>query len=195
MRLTLLPLMIFIDSSSTSRALSTHRSRFVSRVSSQNGALPSPSALPFSSLGHRRRRGTTNDSRRLFLGSDSNDQHQDEEQQQPIPTTIGKTEMTEILAHVENRTGDENYVVMDVRGADEIMMGTGLMSSDVKNLPLPQITSVSSWEIIVLHIFIYRYVLTNIPHLLMQRFIYTRWVPSTWVRLPLKRNSTFPNRK
>ena len=144
MRLTLLPLMIFIDSSSTSRALSTHRSRFVSRLSSQNGALPSPSAPPFSSLGHRRRRGTTNDSRRLFLGSDSNDQHQDEEQQQPIPTTIGKTEMTEILAHVENRTGDENYVVMDVRGADEIMMGTGLMSSDVKNLPLPQITSVSS---------------------------------------------------
>ena len=142
MRLTLLPLMIFIDSSSTSRALSTHRSRFVSRVSSQNGALPSLSAPPFSSLGHRR--GTTNDSRRLFLGSDSNDQHQDEEQQQPIPTTIGKTEMTEILAHVENRTGDENYVVMDVRGADEIMMGTGPMSSDVKNLPLPQITSVSS---------------------------------------------------
>ena len=45
---------------------------------------------------------------------------------------------------LENIEADENYVVMDVRGADEIMMGTGLMSSDVKNLPLPQITSVSS---------------------------------------------------
>ena len=86
----------------------------------------------------------------MFLGSDdSNDQHQDEEQQQqqqqqqPIPTTVGKTEMAEILARVEDGTGDENYVVVDVRGADEILMGTGLMSSDVKNLPLPQITSVS----------------------------------------------------
>ena len=51
--------------------------------------------------------------------------------------------MAEILARVEDGTGDENYVVVDVRGADEILMGTGLMSSDVKNLPLPQITSVS----------------------------------------------------
>lgn len=55
--------------------------------------------------------------------------------------------MVEILSHVENGTGDENYVVLDVRGADEIMMGTGTMSDAVHVLPLPQITATGAFDL------------------------------------------------
>ena len=52
--------------------------------------------------------------------------------------------MAEIISHAENGTGDANYVIIDVRGADEIMMGTGVMSNIVHVLPLPEISSVSA---------------------------------------------------
>uniref|UniRef100_A0A7S4N641 Rhodanese domain-containing protein n=1 Tax=Odontella aurita TaxID=265563 RepID=A0A7S4N641_9STRA len=134
-----LSLILLINNSSTTRALSSHRSCFVSRVSSppQNRAL---SSVSLSLLGDLGRRSTTNNLHRTFLSSDSN------EEQKPRLTNIGKTEMAKILAEVENGTGDENYVVIDVRGADEIMMGTGLMSSDVNILPLPEITNMDAFN-------------------------------------------------
>uniref|UniRef100_A0A7S4N6B8 Rhodanese domain-containing protein n=1 Tax=Odontella aurita TaxID=265563 RepID=A0A7S4N6B8_9STRA len=189
-----LSLILLINNSSTTRALSSHRSCFVSRVSSppQNRAL---SSVSLSLLGDLGRRSTTNNLHRTFLSSDSN------EEQKPRLTNIGKTEMAKILAEVENGTGDENYVVIDVRGADEIMMGTGLMSSDVNILPLPEITNVSSLcrcsssclFIVLSHTtFIYRcYLLTAA---FANDTIHTRWMPSIWARKHLKHNSTFPNR-
>jgi len=71
-------------------------------------------------------------------------EEEEEEEEEPPPTptltNIGKAEMTAILAHLENGTGDTNYVVLDVRGVDEIRMGTGKMSNHVHILPLPEIT-------------------------------------------------------
>lgn len=55
-------------------------------------------------------------------------------------TDIDKEEMTEVLSQLEG-DNNNNYVVIDVRGADEIMMGTGTMSEKVHILPLPQITA------------------------------------------------------
>jgi len=80
----------------------------------------------------------------MFLSGDGSE---DQEEQPPTLTNIGKADMTEILSHVENGTGDKNYVVIDVRGVDEIMMSTGTMSEKVHILPLPQITMVSSFDI------------------------------------------------
>ena len=77
---------------------------------------------------------------RMFLSSDGSDQ------QQPTITNIDKAEMEEILSHVENGTGDEKYVVIDVRGEPEIMMGTGTMSEKVHILPLPQITMMAAFD-------------------------------------------------
>lgn len=105
--------------------------------------MPLPSASA-SFLGRRGPRSTPNNLQRTFLSGDGGDQQQEE---QAAPTSIGKAEMAAILSHVENGTGDENYVVMDVRGADEIMMGTGTMSDAVHILPLPQITSMAAFDI------------------------------------------------
>ena len=79
---------------------------------------------------------------RRFLSGD------DDEQQQPIITNIYKEKMTEILSHVENGTGGgtTNYVIIDVRGNEEIMMGTGLMNEKVHILPLPQITMMNAFD-------------------------------------------------
>ena len=54
--------------------------------------------------------------------------------------------MAQILADAENGTGDANYVVLDVRNADEIMMGTGVMSDVVHVLPLPEIDSMGAFN-------------------------------------------------
>ena len=84
----------------------------------------------------------------LSSGTADNEHTTEEEEEPPLPpptptlTNIGKAEMTAILAHLENGTGDTNYVVLDVRGVDEIRMGTGKMSDHVHILPLPEITMV-----------------------------------------------------
>ena len=85
---------------------------------------------------------TNNILQRTFLSGD------DVEQQQPVITNINKEKMTEILSHVENATdGDTtNYVIIDVRGNEEIMMGTGLMNEKVHILPLPQITMMNAFD-------------------------------------------------
>ena len=84
---------------------------------------------------------TSNNLQRTFLSGD------DVEQQQPVITNINKEKMTEILSHVENGTGgDANYVIIDVRGNEEIMMGTGLMNEKVHILPLPQITMMNAFD-------------------------------------------------
>lgn len=56
--------------------------------------------------------------------------------------------MTEILSQVDNGTNDDNtnYIIIDVRGQEEIMMGTGLMSENVQNIPLPQISMMNAFE-------------------------------------------------
>jgi len=54
--------------------------------------------------------------------------------------------MAQILADAENGTGDANYIVLDVRNADEIMMGTGVMSEIVKVFPLPEIASMGAFN-------------------------------------------------
>ena len=51
-------------------------------------------------------------------------------------------ELQEILSHVENETGDKNYVVIDVRGDDEVAY-TGKIHPMVHTVPLPLIASVS----------------------------------------------------
>lgn len=82
---------------------------------------------------------TTNNLQRLFLSSDANNE--------PTQiTNINKEEMEEIISHVDNGTGDANYVVIDVRGEPEIMMGTGLMSDKVNILPLPQINMMGAFD-------------------------------------------------
>ena len=75
-----------------------------------------------------------------FLSSDSNDQS--------TITNINKDKMTEILSQVDNGTNDDNtnYIIIDVRGQEEIMMGTGLMSDKVQNIPLPQISMMNAFE-------------------------------------------------
>ena len=52
--------------------------------------------------------------------------------------------MQDILDKVEQ--GDENYIVIDVRGIDEIAM-TGPLSPDVKTLPLPVIIQMKVFEL------------------------------------------------
>ena len=56
--------------------------------------------------------------------------------------------MTEILSQVDNGTNDDNpnYIIIDVRGQEEIMMGTGLMSDNIQNIPLPQISMMNAFE-------------------------------------------------
>ena len=85
----------------------------------------------------------SNNLQRTFLSGD------DVEQQQPI-TNINKEKMKEILSYVENNGtggGDTtNYVIIDVRGNEEIMMGTGLMNEKVHILPLPQITMMNAFD-------------------------------------------------
>lgn len=68
------------------------------------------------------------------------------EQQQPTLTHIEKAEMMEILSHVENGTGDVSYVVIDVRGFDEVA-STGKLSESVHTLPLPVIASAGAFKL------------------------------------------------
>jgi len=88
---------------------------------------------------------------RLFLSGDDNGSGDLEGADRPPPsiTNIDKAGMAEILSHLEDGTGDDDrtYVVMDVRGEDEIMMGTGTMSEKVRILPLPQIASMAAFEL------------------------------------------------
>jgi len=57
----------------------------------------------------------------------------------PPITRIGKDAMTEILEDVANGGREESgYVVIDVRGVDEINF-TGKLGEDVETLPLPYI--------------------------------------------------------
>mmetsp|Transcript_34398 Transcript_34398/g.63279 ORF Transcript_34398/g.63279 Transcript_34398/m.63279 type:complete len:208 (+) Transcript_34398:98-721(+) len=143
MRLTL-PLSLFIHASSISGAFSFNRPCFVTpkhmSVSSAKLSLPSCPWLP-DHLGPRS--SSTNNLQRMFLSGDGSE---DQEEQPPTLTNIGKADMTEILSHVENGTGDKNYVVIDVRGVDEIMMSTGTMSEKVHILPLPQITMMAAFD-------------------------------------------------
>jgi rhodanese-related sulfurtransferase len=67
------------------------------------------------------------------------------EEQSPTLTNIDKKEMAEILSQLEG-DNENNYVVIDVRGVDEIMMGTGTMSEKVHILPLPQITAMAAFD-------------------------------------------------
>ena len=86
---------------------------------------------------------TSNNLQRTFLSGDDV-----VEQQQPVITNINKEKMAEILSQVENGTGGDttNYVIIDVRGNEEIMMGTGLMNEKVHILPLPQITMMNAFD-------------------------------------------------
>jgi len=59
-------------------------------------------------------------------------------------TQINKDEMEDIISNLEN--SDTNYVVIDVRGQDEIMMGTGLMSEKVNVLPLPELSMMGAFD-------------------------------------------------
>ena len=86
---------------------------------------------------------TTPNLQMMFLSGDSGN---GDDLQPPTLTNINKAEMTEILSHVENGTGGTNYVVIDVRGEPEIMMGTGIMSEKVHILPLPQITMMDAFN-------------------------------------------------
>ena len=55
--------------------------------------------------------------------------------------------MADIISTLDNKdTGDTNYVVIDVRGQDEIMMGTGLMSEEVNILPLPELSMMGAFD-------------------------------------------------
>lgn len=130
-------LSLLIHVSSISGALSFNRPCCF--VTSRHMSVSSAKNVSF--LG---RRATTTNLQRLLLSSDGSD---DDQQQPPTLTNINKTEMAEILSHLENGTGDStNYVVIDVRGEPEIMMGTGTMSEKVHILPLPQITMMGAFD-------------------------------------------------
>jgi rhodanese-related sulfurtransferase len=133
----MLLLSAFIYVSSISGVLSFNRPCFVSpRHLSVSSVTSKLSFLH----GPTRRR----DLQRMFLSSDGGSD--DDDQQPPTITNIDKAEMTEIISHVDNGTGDKNYVVIDVRGEPEIMMGTGTMSEKVHILPLPQITMMGAFD-------------------------------------------------
>lgn len=127
----MLLLSLFIHVGSISGAFSFNRP--LCFMTPQHASVSSVSSKLFPS--------TTNNLQRLFLSSDDSST--------PAPTqitNINKEEMEEILSHVDNGTGDANYVVIDVRGEPEIMMGTGLMSEKVHILPLPQITMMGAFD-------------------------------------------------
>ena len=81
---------------------------------------------------YRRSTSTT----RIFGGNDETS----------IITQINKEEMADILSKLENGSGDTNFVVIDVRGQDEIMMGTGLISDEVHILPLPELSMMGAFN-------------------------------------------------
>ena len=55
--------------------------------------------------------------------------------------------MANIISQLDNgNDSDKNYVVIDVRGQDEIMMGTGLMSEKVHILPLPELSMMGAFD-------------------------------------------------
>jgi len=68
----------------------------------------------------------------------------DDSQTSSTITQINKEEMAGIISNLEN--SDTNYVVIDVRGQDEIMMGTGLMSEKVNVLPLPELSMMGAFD-------------------------------------------------
>jgi len=67
-----------------------------------------------------------------------------DDDQRPTLTNVDKMQMQEILSHVENETGDKSYVVIDVRGEDEINY-TGKIHPMVHTLPLPFIAMVCKY--------------------------------------------------
>ena len=55
--------------------------------------------------------------------------------------------MIDIISLLDDNGADTNYVVIDVRGQDEIMMGTGLMSEKVNILPLPELSMMNAFSL------------------------------------------------
>ena len=74
---------------------------------------------------------------RIFAGDDD---------QTSTITQINKEEMAGIISQLDDNGADINYVVIDVRGTDEIMMGTGLMSEKVHILPLPELSMMGAFD-------------------------------------------------
>jgi len=72
-----------------------------------------------------------------FASASDGDGGEDDDQSSKL-THIYKMELQEILFHVENGTGDKKYVVIDVRGEDEVY-ATGKIHPMVHTLPLPYI--------------------------------------------------------
>ena len=62
--------------------------------------------------------------------------------QQPTLTHVDKIKLQEILFDAENGIGNKNYVIIDVRGDDEVSF-TGKIHPIVHTLPLPEIAMVS----------------------------------------------------
>merc|ERR1711862_1077318 len=54
----------------------------------------------------------------------------------PFLRNVGKAEMVQILDALEDQGDETEYVVMDVRGEDEVAY-TGKLSNNVHTLPLP----------------------------------------------------------
>lgn len=121
-------------------------SLFLCGISTSEAFVTSRSAKTESFLGHVRgppriHKRTTPNLPRTFLSSGNGAS----EEQSPTITNIDKEKMEEILSQLEGDNSD-NYVVIDVRGVDEIMMGTGTMSDKVHILPLPQITAMAAFD-------------------------------------------------
>lgn len=136
----MLILSLFLYVSSIGGALPFNRPCFVSPRHASASSVTKLAFLRDQLDGPARRR----DLQRIFLSSDGGSN--DDDRQPPTITIINKAEMTEILSHVDNGTGDKNYVVIDVRGEPEIMMGTGTMSEKVHILPLPQIAMMGAFD-------------------------------------------------
>ena len=115
-------------------------SLFLCGISISEAFVTSRSAKKLSFLGHARGPATTN-VQRTFLSSGNGAS----EEQLPTITNIDKKEMEEIISQLEG-DNNNNYVVIDVRGVDEIMMGTGTMSDKVHILPLPEITAMAAFD-------------------------------------------------
>lgn len=121
-------------------------SLFLCGISTGEAFVTSRSAKTLSFVGHARgpphiHQTTTPNLPRTFLNSGNGAG----EEQSPAITNIDKKEMEEILSEVEG-DNNNNYVIIDVRGVDEIMMGTGTMSDKVHILPLPEITAMAAFD-------------------------------------------------
>ena len=82
--------------------------------------------------------------------------------QQPEIRTVNKSQLKDIIDRVEN-DNDQDYVIIDVRGADEIIQTTGKVSDCVKNISIESIGMVSFFAMeicyinTVIDIFVYIY--------------------------------------